>query len=83
MSRLAQRLTTVLQMRWQHVPNLGCRYAETVRTITRGTMSSLSAERCRERKGTETIGEQMSRKYTGDRPWIQSYVISAILNVMR
>ena len=46
-------------------------------------MSSLSAERSRERKGTETIGEQMSRKYTGDRPWMQSYVISAILNVMR
>ena len=50
----------------------------------RGTvMSSLSAERSRERKGTETISEQMSRKYTGDRRWIQSYVISVILNVMR
>ena len=46
-------------------------------------MSSLSAERSRERKGTERIGEHMSRKYTGDRPWIQSYVISAIWNVMR
>jgi len=68
-------------MRWQHVPNLRCRDAETARTITRGPsirgtiMSSLSAERSRERKGTETIGEQMSRKYTGDRPWMQSYVI--------
>jgi len=27
---------TVLEMRWQHVPNLGCRDAETARTITRG-----------------------------------------------
>ena len=41
------------------------------------------SDRSRERKGTETIGEQMSRKYTGDRSWIQSYAISAILNVMR
>jgi len=24
---------TVLEMRWQHVPNLGCRDAETARTI--------------------------------------------------
>jgi len=77
---------TVLEMRWQHVKNLGCCDAETARTITGGPstiMSSLSAERSWERKGTETIGEQMSRKYTGDWPWIQSYVISAILNVMR
>jgi len=27
---------TVLEMRWQHVQNLGCRDAETARTITRG-----------------------------------------------
>ena len=27
---------TVLEMRWQHVPNLRCRDAETARTITRG-----------------------------------------------
>ena len=26
--------TTVLEMRWQHVPNLGCHVAETARTIT-------------------------------------------------
>jgi len=32
--------TTVLEMRWQHVPNLGCRDTETARTIT-------SAERSR------------------------------------
>jgi len=25
--------TTVLEMRWQHVPNLGCRDAETARTV--------------------------------------------------
>ena len=48
MSRLAQELSlkarlelfatniTVLEMRWQHIPNLGCRDAETARTITRG-----------------------------------------------
>ena len=74
---------TVLEMRWQHVPNLRCRDAETARTITRGpstwhnhhVMSSLSAERSRERKGTETIGEQMSRKYTGDRPWMHNVVV--------
>ena len=82
---------TVLEMRWQHVPNLGCRDAETARTITRGPsirgiiMSWLSAERSRERKGTETIGEKIrgSTLVSGDRPWIQSYVISTILNVMR
>jgi len=28
--------TAVLEMRWQHVPNLGCCDAETARTITRG-----------------------------------------------
>jgi len=28
--------TTVLEMRWQHVPSLGCRDAETARTITSG-----------------------------------------------
>ena len=50
----------------------------------RGTiMSSLSAERSRERKGTETIGEQMSQKYTGDQPWIQSYDISTIMYLVK
>jgi len=39
-------------------------------------LSSLSAERSRKRKGTETIGEQMSQKYTGDRPWMQLYIIA-------
>jgi len=49
--------TTVFEMRWQHVPNLRCDDAETARTIpvravrVRGTiMSSLSAERSRERR---------------------------------
>jgi len=28
--------TTVLEMRWQHVANLGCHDAETAQTITRG-----------------------------------------------
>ena len=49
MSRLAQRAIslkarlepfatniTVLEMRWQHVPNLGCRDTETAQTITYG-----------------------------------------------
>ena len=27
---------TVLEMRWQHVPNLGCRDTETAQTIMRG-----------------------------------------------
>jgi len=85
---------TVLEMSCQHVPNLECRDAESARTmsITRGPSTwynhviVVSRATSQERKGTETTGEQMSQKYTGDRhhrPWIQSYVMSAILNVMR
>jgi len=33
-----------------------------------------SAERSREQKGTETIGEQMSHKYTGDRSAMDTVV---------
>ena len=41
MSRLAQKSQVatninVLQVRWQHVSNMGCRDAETARTMTRG-----------------------------------------------
>jgi len=41
--------------------------------------SSLSAERIRGWKETETTGTRTTRKYADDRPWIQPYVISAIL----
>ena len=39
--------------------------------------TSWSAERSQERKTTDTIGMQISRKNPGDWPWIELYVISA------
>jgi len=82
---------TVLEMRWQHVPNLGVprrgncadHNARSEYVVYNHVIAVSRAKPSRERKGTETIGEQMSLKYAGDRPWIQSYVISAILYVMR
>jgi len=58
---------TVLEMRWQHVPNLGCRDAETARTIyarseyvIQSCYRYQQSEAENERERTETIGEQMS-----------------------
>jgi len=49
-----------------------------------------SCRRCQQSEaglGTKGNGDdrytQTSRKYAGDRPWVQSYVISAILKMMR
>ena len=80
---------TVLEMRWQRVPKSGVpRRGNYVDHNARSEYVVQSCHRCQlseaeNEREQKRFGEQMSRKYTGDRPWIQSYVISAILNVMR
>jgi len=42
---------TVLEMRWQHVPNLGCRNAETARVRFTSDMISVPNQQCQNTEG--------------------------------
>ena len=51
---------TVLELRWQHVPNLGCRNTETARTITSGPSTWYNHFN---RKGTDRKTDRQRKKY--------------------